>query len=65
MHQGMKELLDHILASQDLMPRVGTGELRMVPTIEIRNTDAPNLGEQPRTDGVVPDHAPVTAMFQI
>jgi len=62
-HEGQPELLDHILASAALMPRVGP--LRLVPTIQILNDDTPNLVGSPTTSGVVPDHAPVTATFQI
>jgi endonuclease/exonuclease/phosphatase family metal-dependent hydrolase len=61
-HNGQNELLDHILASQGLMPRVNT--LRQVPTMSIVNEDTPNLiGAHPTSGGMVPDHAPVTAAF--
>lgn len=61
-HNGQPELLDHVLASQGLMPRVGL--LRQVPTMMILNEDTPNLlGENPTVNGVIPDHAPVTAVF--
>jgi len=61
-HNGQPELLDHILCSHGLMPRVGL--LRQVPTMTILNEDAPNLlGENPTVNGVIPDHAPVTAVF--
>jgi endonuclease/exonuclease/phosphatase family metal-dependent hydrolase len=61
-HNGQNELLDHILASQGLMPRVNG--LRQVPTMSILNEDTPNLiGAHPTAGGVVPDHAPVTASF--
>lgn len=61
-YNGQNELLDHILASEELMPRVG--QLRQVPNVSIYNTDTPNLfGEHPTIGGVVPDHAPVTAEF--
>lgn len=62
-HNGQPELLDHVLASADLMPRVGT--LRRVPTLEILNDDLPTLGDQPRNDAVVPDHAPIIATFAV
>ena len=62
-HNGQPELLDHVLASADLMPRAGT--LRQVPTLEILNDDLPTLGDQPRDDAVVPDHAPVIATFAV
>jgi endonuclease/exonuclease/phosphatase family metal-dependent hydrolase len=61
-HNGQNELLDHILASQGLMPRVGG--LRQVPVVTILNEDTPNLiGAHPIAGGTVPDHASVTATF--
>jgi hypothetical protein len=61
-HNGQPELLDHVLASHGLMPRVGL--LRQVPIVTILNEDTPNLlGENPTVNGVIPDHAPVTAVF--
>jgi endonuclease/exonuclease/phosphatase family metal-dependent hydrolase len=62
-HNGQNELLDHILASQGLMPRVGG--LRQVPVVTILNEDTPNLiGAHPIAGGTVPDHASVTATFE-
>ena len=61
-HNGQNELLDHILTSEKLMPRVNG--LRQVPTMTILNDDTPNMiGPHPTVGGVVPDHAPVTATF--
>lgn len=61
-HNGQNELLDHILTSEGLMPRVNG--LRRVPTMSILNEDTPNMiGPHPTVGGVVPDHAPVTATF--
>ncbi|BCA54645.1 endonuclease [Nitrospira sp. KM1] len=61
-HNGQNELLDHILVSQGLLPRVNG--LRRVPTMRIDNADTPNLaGSDPNVGGVLPDHAPVTAIF--
>jgi endonuclease/exonuclease/phosphatase family metal-dependent hydrolase len=61
-HNGQPELLDHILASAGLMPRIGG--LRQVPTVSILNEDTPNMiGPHPIQGGVIPDHAPVTAVF--
>jgi endonuclease/exonuclease/phosphatase family metal-dependent hydrolase len=61
-HNGQNELLDHILASEGLMPRAGV--LRQVPALSILNDDTPSLiGAHPTAGGVVPDHAPVTATF--
>jgi endonuclease/exonuclease/phosphatase family metal-dependent hydrolase len=61
-HNGQNELLDHILSSAGLMPRLNG--LRQVPSMSILNEDTPNLvGSNPTVGGVVPDHAPVTATF--
>lgn len=62
-HHGEGQLLDHILASEGLMPRDDEG-LRQTPIMSILNEDAPNLiGTNPNVGGVTPDHAPVTAVF--
>lgn len=59
-HNGQNELLDHILMSEGLMPRVDG--LRQVPVVSILNEDTPNMiGPHPIAGGAVPDHAPVTA----
>jgi endonuclease/exonuclease/phosphatase family metal-dependent hydrolase len=63
MQNGQRELIDHILASGALMPR--QGKLRRVPELDIRNADSPNIGDRPRTGGIEPDHAPVTATFEV
>ena len=62
-HNGQNELLDHILASQSLMPRAGT--LRQVPAITILNEDVPSIiGDHPASHaGNIPDHALVSADF--
>jgi endonuclease/exonuclease/phosphatase family metal-dependent hydrolase len=61
-HNGQNELLDHILASEGLMPRANG--LRQVPTMNILNDDTPSLiGTNPTIGGVMPDHAPVTGTF--
>ena len=61
-HNGQNELLDHVLASAGLMPRVNG--LRQVPTMSILNEDTPNMiGPHPTVAGAVPDHAAVTATF--
>ena len=58
-----KELLDHILASETLMPSGPKGS-RSVPAMSIYNSESPNLiGEYPVAGDVVPDHAPVMAVF--
>lgn len=60
---GQKELIDHILASEGLMPVAG--KLRRVPVVEIRNYDSPMAPARPRTDAALPDHASVTATFAL
>jgi predicted extracellular nuclease len=61
-YNGQNELLDHILASEGLMPRLG--QLRQVPAVTIYNEDTPTLiGTNPTVSGIIPDHAPVTAVF--
>ena len=61
-YNGQNELLDHILASEGLMPRLG--QLRQVPVVTIYNEDTPTLiGNNPTVNGIIPDHAPVTAVF--
>lgn len=61
-HNGQNELLDHILASDGLMPRANG--LRQVPAMSVLNDDTPNMiGPHPTAGGSVPDHAPVTATF--
>jgi endonuclease/exonuclease/phosphatase family metal-dependent hydrolase len=61
-HDGQEELLDQILVSAGLMPRAEG--LRQVPAVTILNDDVPNLfGTNPNQGGIVPDHAPVTAVF--
>ena len=62
-YNGQNELLDHILVSQELMPRDDKC-LRQVPTVSILNEDTPNLiGTNPTVGGVIPDHAPATVKF--
>lgn len=60
---GQKELIDHILASDGLMPVAG--KLRRVPVVDIRNYDSPTVPVRPRIDAALPDHAPVTAVFAV
>jgi endonuclease/exonuclease/phosphatase family metal-dependent hydrolase len=57
MAHGQRELLDHILASAQLMPR--EHGLRRSPTLEIRN------GFTGEADLAVPDHAPLSATFSV
>ena len=62
-YQGGLELLDQILASEGLVPRVGG--LRRIPAVSILNDTAPNIGDYPRNQELEPDHAAVTAKFQM
>ncbi len=58
MAHGHRELLDHVLASAHLVPR--EHGVRRAPTIEIRNGFTSELADE-----VVPDHAPVSATFNV
>lgn len=58
---GQKELLDHILASAQLMPR--ERGVRRAPVVEIRNGWTRTVSDELRADEPVPDHAPVSATF--
>lgn len=68
-HRGVRELLDQILASEELFPR-NQGTHRSLPVVDshvdfseqmVSISDNPNL----RSDQIEPDHAPVTAVFDI
>ncbi|MBA2712680.1 MAG: hypothetical protein H0U55_03875, partial [Rubrobacteraceae bacterium] len=67
--EGRKELLDQILASADLLP-VGENSKRRLPTVDsyvdFRN-ELPSVQNDPgeRAEDVAPDHAPVTATFDL
>jgi endonuclease/exonuclease/phosphatase family metal-dependent hydrolase len=60
---GVREQLDHILCSEGLLPR--RGKLRSVPTVSILNEQLQPIGEQPRKDSGIPDHAAITASFDL
>lgn len=62
-HNGVKELLDQVLASEGLMPLSNNTSPRIFPAVEILNSDAQGPGDRPRDDSVTPDHAPVTVTF--
>jgi endonuclease/exonuclease/phosphatase family metal-dependent hydrolase len=59
----VRELIDHVLSSAQLLPR--KGDLRTVPKIKIHNAELDSIGEQPRKDSGIPDHAAIVARFDI
>ncbi len=68
-HRGRGELLDQILASVEFFP-VGEDDRRRLPEVESHVGVAgglPTVGEDPaeREEDVAPDHAPVTATFDL
>lgn len=68
-HAGRKELLDQILASEELFPRDANGD-RTLPTCDSLVDYAdnlPSIGTNPtlRRDAIESDHAPVVATFPI
>lgn len=68
-HDGRAELLDQILASEELFPRDADGKRRLPAFeshVDFENelaeiTDDPNA----RKNKIAPDHAPVTARFEL
>jgi endonuclease/exonuclease/phosphatase family metal-dependent hydrolase len=61
---GKKELIDHILVSQEMLP----GQPRRVPTVDSHVDGAlPSVGDNPHARRGEPasDHAPVTALFEV
>lgn len=68
-HGGVGELLDQILASEELFPRTG-GVRRALPVVDSHVDFAnqlPSVSGNPlvRATEIEPDHAPVTAVFGI
>jgi predicted extracellular nuclease len=68
-HRGRGELLDQILASVEFFP-VGDDDRRRLPDVDSHIDVAgelPTVGENPaeREEDVAPDHAPVTASFDL
>lgn len=59
----VRELIDHVLSSAQLLPR--QGDLRTVPTIKIHNAELDSIGDQPRKDSGIPDHAAIVARFDL
>lgn len=69
MHHGRKELLDQIFASQEFFP-LGADNKRILPVVESHvdiEVHFPSIGDNPnaRTAEILPDHAPVTAEFDL
>jgi endonuclease/exonuclease/phosphatase family metal-dependent hydrolase len=68
-HEGRGELIDQILASEEFFP-VGDDGRRQLPEF-VSHIDVagglPSVGENPveREEDVAPDHAPVTASFEL
>jgi endonuclease/exonuclease/phosphatase family metal-dependent hydrolase len=63
-YNGRKELIDHILVSQELLP----GQPRKLPVLDsLVNNSLPSISDDPRgTQGErISDHAPITATFEI
>jgi predicted extracellular nuclease len=63
-YQGHKELIDHILVSQELLP----GQPRQVPAVDSHIEGAlPSISDDPNARRGAPgsDHAPITAVFEV
>jgi len=68
-HRGRGELLDQIFASEELLPR-GPDNKRRLPVVDSHvdfKDQLPSVGENPgaRVAEIAPDHAPVTAAFEL
>jgi endonuclease/exonuclease/phosphatase family metal-dependent hydrolase len=68
-HRGRGELLDQIFASEELLP-FGPDNKRRMPAVDSHIDFAdqlPSVSENPteRTSETAPDHAPVTAVFEV
>jgi endonuclease/exonuclease/phosphatase family metal-dependent hydrolase len=68
-HHGREELLDQIFASQEFFP-LGPDNRRRIPVADSHVdfvTQLPSVSDNPgeRADAVAPDHAPVTAEFEL
>jgi endonuclease/exonuclease/phosphatase family metal-dependent hydrolase len=67
-HRGRRELIDHIYASEELLP-FGADNRRRLPVVDSHidfRDQLPSVGENPneRAEEIAPDHAPVTAVFE-
>ena len=68
-HRGRGELLDQIFASEELFPRAPDNK-RKLPVVDSHidfKDQLPSIGENPgaRAAETAPDHAPVTAVFDL
>ena len=66
-HRGLGELLDQIFVSEEFLPR-GADQLRRLPlSVDSRIENIQSIGDNPNAvaDRPRPDHAPVTAVFDI
>jgi endonuclease/exonuclease/phosphatase family metal-dependent hydrolase len=68
-YQGRGELLDQIFASEECFP-VGQNNRRQLPAVDSHidfATSLPSVGDNPgdRAQEIAPDHAPVTAIFDL
>lgn len=68
-HHGRGELLDQIFASEGLFP-LGEDNRRLLPHVDSHidfEGQLPSVGDNPaeRVQEIAPDHAPVTATFEI
>lgn len=69
-HNGVGELLDQILVSEELLPRDSDTGKRQLPTVDSLVDFAGNLASisnnpNARQDKVAPDHSPVVATFKL
>lgn len=63
-HNGVKELIDHILVSQELLP----GQPRKVPVVDsFVDNNLPSISDDPNERRGEPgsDHSPIIATFEI
>jgi endonuclease/exonuclease/phosphatase family metal-dependent hydrolase len=68
-HRGRRELLDQIFASEELFP-LGQNNRRRLPEVDSHidfESQLPSVGDDPgeRAREISPDHAPVTASFDL
>lgn len=68
-HRDRPELLDQIFVSEEMLPR-GADNKRRLPSVDSFvdiGHDLPSIGENPkqRLGELIPDHAPVTATFDL
>ena len=66
-HHGAGELLDQILVSEALLARTKDGKRRVPVRVEARVEGLRSIGDDPRREvlEVMPDHAAVSAVFEV